>query len=148
MSGLLCILHQVQYRPSINIDWISESTKDRFLERLKGRRNRWGLAGVWNSLFGPTKTGGINRSKWVEEVQGWGGGKGEIKKNSTRREQHLGPKESKDTVHSVLLEQERNVLEKLHMTKIQIIKLSFQWEKKVRGLDIFRLKIRDDAFSI
>ena len=50
--------------------------------------------------------------------------------------------------HSVLLEPECNVLEKLRMIKIQVIKVSFQWEKKVKGLEIFRHKITDDAFSI
>lgn len=49
---------------------------------------------------------------------------------------------------SVLLEQECNVLEKLHMIKIHVIKVSFQWEKRVKGLEIFNLKITDDAFSV
>lgn len=71
-----------------------------------------------------------------------GGGKEEMGKSPTGRKQHSEPEKSKDTLHSVLLEKECNVLETLDMIKIQVIKASLQWEKKVRGLEIFRLKIK------
>lgn len=64
MSCLLFMAHQAQHWPSININWISDPTKDRILVRLKGH---WGLTGIWKSSFGQTKTQGMNRNKWVEE---------------------------------------------------------------------------------
>lgn len=47
---------------------------------------------------------------------------------------------------SVLAEQELNVLEKPYMIKNSSYYSIISMEKKVRGLEIFRFKIADDAF--
>ena len=58
----------------------------------------------------------------------------ESKKSSIKKEQHLEPKEGKETMHSVLLEQECNVLEKLHMIKkIKLLKYHFKAKRSSGG---------------
>lgn len=84
----------------------------------------------------------------ASEAKRWGGRTEEMGQSPTGRKQPSEPEESEDTLHSVLLEKECNVLNTLDMIKIQVIKASLQWEKKVRGLEIFQTqnKITDDAF--
>lgn len=77
----------------------------------------------------------------------WKGGEERARQGPCGGNSIQNPRKAKTQPKSILLDQECDVLETLEMIKIQVIKVSFPWKKKVRRLEIFRLKITDDARS-